>query len=47
MRRRAFVDSSENHLTAGIGFGGKTRFDASIDRGERSTRVALEISTSF
>ncbi|HEX2121105.1 MAG TPA: hypothetical protein VHL59_05620 [Thermoanaerobaculia bacterium] len=43
----ALVDSSENHLTAGIGFGGKTRFDASIDRGERSTRVALEISTSF
>jgi hypothetical protein len=43
----ALAGSPENHLTAGIGFGGKTRFDASIDRGERSTRVALEVSTSF
>jgi hypothetical protein len=41
------VDESENHLTAGIGFGTKTRFDASIDRGTRSTRVALGVSTTF
>jgi len=43
----AILDSSENHLTAGIGIGTKTRFDASIDRGARSTRLALGVSTTF
>jgi len=41
------LDSTENHLTAGIGVGSKTRFDASIDRSARSTRVAFGVGSSF
>jgi hypothetical protein len=41
------VNESEDHLTAGIGFGTKNRFDASIDRGAHSTRVAMGVSTTF
>ena len=41
------VSSTEDHVTAGIGFGTKTRFDASIDRGSRSTRVAFGVSSAF
>jgi hypothetical protein len=40
-------NESENHVTAGIGVGTKTRFDASIDRASRSTRLALGMSTTF
>ncbi|HJQ37846.1 MAG TPA: hypothetical protein VKB93_11980 [Thermoanaerobaculia bacterium] len=43
----AILDSSENHLTAGIGVGTKTRFDASIDRSERTTRLGFGVSTKF
>ena len=40
-------DPTENHVTAGLSYGEKTRFDASIDRGSRSTRVAFGVSTAF
>jgi hypothetical protein len=43
----AIVDQSENHLTAGLGFGGKTRFDAAIDRSPRSTQISLGVSSTF
>lgn len=40
-------DATEDHVTAGIGYGDKTRFDASIDRGSHSTRVSFGISSAF
>jgi hypothetical protein len=43
----AIVDSDEDHLTAGIGVGVKTRFDASVDRGSRGMQLALGVSTKF
>lgn len=43
----AIVHSDEDHLTAGLGIGGKTRLDASVDRSARSTRLALGVSTKF
>ena len=43
----AIVDADEDHVTAGIGYGTKTRFDASIDRGSRSTRVAFGMTSTF
>ena len=44
---QAIVDSDEDHVTAGIGYGERVRFDAAVDRGARSTRVALGVSTTF
>ncbi|HVR40960.1 MAG TPA: hypothetical protein VMU84_17845 [Thermoanaerobaculia bacterium] len=41
------INEAENHVTAGIGFGGKTRFDAAIDRGSRSTNVVMGVTTTF
>lgn len=41
------LDSTENHLTAGLGIGSKTRFDASIDHSARSTQVAFGLGSSF
>lgn len=41
------LDSTENHLTAGLGVGSKTRFDASIDHSPRSTQVAFGVGSSF
>lgn len=43
----AIVDADEDHVTAGIGYGEKVRFDAAVDRGKYSTRVALGVSTTF
>ena len=43
----AILDSDQDHLTAGIGYGEKTRLDASIDRSARSTQVAVGIATTF
>jgi hypothetical protein len=41
------LDSTENHMTAGIGIGSKTRFDASIDHSARTTQVAFAVGSSF
>ncbi len=43
----AILESSESHVTAGIGVGTKTRFDASVDRSKSSTRVGFGVSTKF
>jgi long-chain fatty acid transport protein len=43
----AIVDSDEDHITAGIGFGDKTKLNAAIDRGSRSTLLSLGVSTTF
>lgn len=41
------LDTTENHVTAGIGFGTKMRFDASIDRSLRTTRLGFGVTTTF
>lgn len=41
------VNEAENHVTAGLGIGTRNRLDASIDRGSRSTRVSLGVTTTF
>ena len=44
---QGIVDDDDDHVTAGIGFGSRTRLDASVDRSSRTTQVALGISTTF
>lgn len=43
----AIDDADEDHLTAGIGYGEKTRLEAAVDRSDRSTRVLFGVSTTF
>jgi hypothetical protein len=43
----AIVDSDEDHVTAGVGFGDKTKLNAAIDRGSHSTQLSLGVSTTF
>jgi hypothetical protein len=44
----AIVDEDEDHVTAGLGIGrGAVRLDASVDRGSRSTRAAVGVTTRF
>ncbi len=41
------VNQSENHVTAGIGYGDTTRFEAAVDRGTYSTRISAGIVSRF
>ena len=40
-------DSGENHVTAGIGFGSRVRFDAALDRSEHTTRASVSVASRF
>ena len=40
-------DQDENHVTAGIGIGGRVRFDAAFDRSENTRRASVGVATTF